>query len=66
MPVKDWEKFEKFVETNDDQTQKQMAVKWGDCSRFTISRSLKKLGFTRKKKPLVIKKEMRSEREKFA
>ncbi|NES91543.1 MULTISPECIES: IS630 transposase-related protein [Okeania] len=56
--IKDWEKFDKFVETNDDQTQKQMAVKWGDCSGFTISRSLKKLGLTRKKKPLVIKKEM--------
>ncbi|WP_287281239.1 MULTISPECIES: IS630 family transposase, partial [unclassified Okeania] len=47
--IKDWEKFEKFVEDNYTQTQKQMAAKWGNCSRFTISRSLKKLGFTRKK-----------------
>ena len=56
--IKDWEKFEKFVEDNYTQTQKQMAAKWGNCSRFTISRSLKKLGFTRKKKHMVIKKEM--------
>ncbi|MCL2933068.1 MAG: IS630 transposase-related protein [Trichodesmium sp. MAG_R03] len=55
--IKDWEEFEKFVEANHDQTQKQMAAKWGNCSRFTISRSLKKLGFTRKKKHMVIKKE---------
>ncbi len=52
------EEFEKFVETNSDQTQKQMAAKWGNCSRFTISRNLKKLGFTPKKKRIVIKKEM--------
>ncbi|NES04190.1 MAG: hypothetical protein F6K22_15925 [Okeania sp. SIO2F4] len=26
-----------------------MAAKWGNCSRFTISRKLKKLGFTPKK-----------------
>ena len=55
--IQDWEEFEKFVEANHDQTQKQMAAKWGNCSRFTISRSLKKLGFTRKKKHMVIKKE---------
>ena len=55
--IQDWEEFEKFVEANHDQTQKQMAAKWGNCSRFTISRSLKKLGFTRKKKHMVTKKE---------
>ncbi|MEB3341223.1 MAG: IS630 transposase-related protein [Okeania sp.] len=55
--IKDWEEFEKFVEANHDQTQKQMAGKWGNCSRFTIGRGLKKIGFTRKKKHMVIKKE---------
>ena len=55
--IKDWEEFEKFVEANHEQTQKQMAGKWGNCSRFTISRGLKKIGFTRKKKHMVIKKE---------
>ena len=44
-----------LLRTLSEQTQKQMAAKWGNCSRFTISRSLKKLGFTRKKKHMVIK-----------
>ena len=44
------EEFKKFVETNCDKTQKEMAAKWGNSSRFAISRNLKKLGFTREKK----------------
>ena len=47
--IKDMEEFKKFVETNCDKTQKEMAAKWGNCSRFAISRNLKKLGFTREK-----------------
>ncbi|NES78762.1 MULTISPECIES: helix-turn-helix domain-containing protein [Okeania] len=36
--IKDWEEFEKFVQAFHEQTQKQMAATWGNCSRFTISR----------------------------
>ena len=37
-----------------------MAEAWeGNISQRTISRGLKKLGFTRKKRPMVIKKEMK-------
>ena len=42
-----------------------MAAKWGNCSRFTISRSLKKLGFTRKKKHMVIKKETKQKEKSW-
>ena len=58
--ITDWEKFTKFVEINGDKTQVEMA-KLGteEISERTISRQLKKIGFTRKKKLMVIKKEMK-------
>jgi len=51
----DWDKFKKFVELHGEKTQEEMAVLWGNCTRHTISRGLKKIGYTRKKKPIVIK-----------
>lgn len=58
--ITDWEKFEKFVEVNGDKTQVDMAKLWsGEISDRTISRALKKIGFTRKKKLMVIKNEMK-------
>jgi hypothetical protein len=53
--IRDWQKFEKFAVAHGDKTQKEMASLWGNVSRHTISRGLKKLGYTRKKKPTVIK-----------
>ena len=47
--IKDWKKFQEFVEENSDLTQKEMAVLWGGVSNHTISRALKKLGYSRKK-----------------
>jgi len=58
--ITDWSKFEEFVKVNGDKTQVEMAALWsGDISDRTISRGLKKIGFTRKKKLMVIKKEMK-------
>ncbi len=58
--ITDWEKFGKFVEANGDKTQVEMASLWSEeISGRTISRALKKIGFTRKKKLMVIKKEMK-------
>lgn len=55
--ITDWEKFTKFVEVNGDKTQVEMAQLWPEeISERTISRALKKIGFTRKKKLMVIKK----------
>jgi len=44
--------FKEFVERHGDQTKQQMCELWGKGSRHTISRGLKKLGFSRKKKPM--------------
>ena len=58
--ITDWEKFTKFVEVNGDKTQVEMAKLWTEeISDRTRSRALKKIGFTRKKKLMVIKKEMK-------
>ena len=48
--IKDWEQFKEFVELHGDKTQQKMSELWGKGSRHTISRGLKKLGYTRKKK----------------
>ncbi|UNU22966.1 IS630 family transposase [Microcoleus vaginatus] len=48
--ITDWGKFTKFVEVNGDKTQVEMAQLWSEeISDRTISRALKKIGFTRKK-----------------
>lgn len=58
--ITDWEKFQKFVEVNGDKTQVEMAELWPEkISGRTISRALNKIGFTRKKKLMVIKNEMK-------
>ena len=58
--ITDWEKFTKFVEANGDRTQVEMAQLWTEkISGRTISRALKKIGFTRKKKLMGIKNEMK-------
>jgi transposase len=50
--ITDWEKFRAFVEVHGDKTQVEMAQLWdGEISDRTISRALKKIGFTRKKRP---------------
>ncbi len=50
--IDDWEKFGKFVKEHGDKTQSEMAKLWsGNISQRTISRALKTIGYTRKKKP---------------
>ena len=53
-------KFREFVAENSEKTQKQMAKLWGDnVTQQNISYACQKLGITRKKKLMVIKKEMK-------
>lgn len=52
--IKDWQLFAEFVSLHGDKTQEEMAKLWGNCSRHTISRGLKKIGYSRKKKPTLI------------
>lgn len=64
--ITDWEEFKKFVEVNGDKTQAEMAKLWPEkISERTISRALKKIGFTRKKKLMAIKKEMKLNDKNF-
>ena len=64
--IKDEEKFRKFVKENDDKTQKKMAELWGDnVTQQNISYFCQKLGITRKKKPMVIKREMMKKEQNF-
>jgi transposase len=59
--ISDWEKFRAFVKENGELTTAEMAQAWsGEISRHTISRGLKKMGVTRKKRRMVTKKEMNS------
>jgi transposase len=49
--ITDWEKFREFAKVHGDKTQVEMAQLWeGQISDRTISRALKKIGFTRKKR----------------
>jgi transposase len=65
--ITDWDQFRKFAQANGDKTQEEMAELWpDDISARTISRALHKIGFTRKKKLLVIKKEMKKNDKNFS
>jgi transposase len=53
--ITDWAKFEAFVQDHGDKTQSEMAQLWdGDISQRTISRALRKIQYTRKKRPMAI------------
>lgn len=59
--ITDWEKFREFAKTHGDKTQVEMAVLWeGEISDRTISRALKKIGFTRKKRLMATANGMKS------
>ena len=58
--IKDWDRFTAFVDLNADKTQKELALLWGGVSHHTISRALKKLGYTRKKNGRLSRKKRRS------
>ncbi len=56
--ITDWDRFTRFAQEHGHRTQAEMASLWHvSLSRQTIHRALKKIGFTRKKRLTVIKKE---------
>lgn len=62
----EWERFREFAKIHGDKTQVEMAKLWdGEISSRTISRALKKIGFTRKKRPMAIASEMKSSGKLF-
>ncbi len=58
--IKDFLKFKEVVDNNGDKTQKELAELWGNISQQAISRGLKKLGYTRKKKLITIKSDVKN------
>lgn len=58
--ITDWSAFRAFAQTHADKTQVEMAQLWpDDISDRTISRALKKIGFTRKKRATATENEMK-------
>ena len=59
--ITNWQTFEAFADKHGDKTQAQMAQLWEEpISTRTISRGLKRIDFTRKKKIMDMKKEMKT------
>jgi transposase len=57
--IDDLKAFEEFAQNNGHLTHQEMALKWHDpISKTRISQTLKRIGFSRKKKPIVMEKEM--------
>ena len=48
--IEDGQAFREFVAPHGELTTEEMAPKWGNMSRHTIGRGLRKMGDTRKKK----------------
>jgi transposase len=57
--ITDWDAFKVFAQEHGHKTQAEMAEAWeGVISRQTIHKALKKINFTRKKRPMGTKNEM--------
>jgi len=60
------EKFRENALTHGDKTQVEMAKLWqGEISSRTRSRALKKIGFTRKKRPMAFQERDEAKRQAF-
>jgi transposase len=67
--ITDWAKFREFAQVHGDKTQVEMAKLWEEpisdseallrSADRTISRALKKIGFTRKKRPMATRNGMK-------
>ncbi len=56
--ITDWQQFTAFAQTYGDRTQAEMATLWeGEISARSIARALHSIGWTRKKRPMVIESE---------
>ena len=64
--ITDWLMFREFVEQHGDLTQGQMAQLWGEnVTQQNISKALRQLGISRKKKHTDIKNETKSNVKNF-
>lgn len=59
--IQDWEEFRTFAKKYGDKTQAEMAQLWsGQMSERTMSRALARIGWTRKKRPMVTENGMKT------
>lgn len=58
--ITDLDAFKIFVDLNKDLTQKEMGKKYGDVSKDTIGRALRKIGYSRKKRATHIQSAMKN------
>lgn len=59
--IHDWEEFRAFAKKYGDKTQAEMAQLWsGQMSERTMSRALARIGWTRKKRPMVTENGMKT------
>ncbi len=66
LKINDWQKFQDFVKTHGDKTQSEMAQLWPEeISQPTISRALRKIKQTRKKKHTGISKGTKPSEQPF-
>lgn len=63
--IKDLDGFKEFVKQHDGDTLEEMAKKLGNVSDTTVGRMMKKVQFSRKKRPMAIKKEMKKSDSNF-
>jgi transposase len=63
--ITDWNAFAEFIKKHGGKTQSEVAKLWGNISRQTIHRALKKFGFTRKKRLMDMKKETKKNELNF-
>ena len=54
--ITDWNAFAEFAQKHGGKTLLEMAKLWGNISCKTIHKGLKRIGFTRKKRPMDTKK----------
>lgn len=57
--ITDLDSFKKFADEHSGETLEMMAQALGNASDTTVGRMMKKIGYTRKKRHLGIKKEMK-------
>ena len=59
--IQDWEEFRAFAKKYGDKTQVEMGQLWsGQISERTMSRALARIGWTRKKRPMVTENGMKT------
>lgn len=59
--IQDWQEFRAFAKKYGDKTQGEMAQLWsGQISERTMQRALTRIGWTRKKRPMVTENGMKT------